>query len=474
MIRTYGIFILGLLALTLLFASCTREEAHNHELEPVRSEETATILYWTCGMHPSVRITPEEYKKGQSKCPICNMDLVSIKEGSQNENGEGVVLQLSDRAKHLATIRTSPVLFLPLKKEIRTAGVIEYDERKRAYVAARIPGRIDKLFVDFTGKEVKKGDPLVWLYSPELISTQQEYLLALETLKSLQESHIPEVIENAESLVESTKKRLLLWGITNSQIESLRGEGKASTHMTIHAPISGTVIEKTALDGKYVKEGENLYSIVDLSSVWMRADIFEEDLSLVKNGQEVVISSIAYPGESYHGKIAFIDPFMNDKTRSVKVRVDVPNGQGRLKPGMYVDASIEIPLGNMNESFYTCSMHPEVAELNPGECPECGMFLKKVEAGSVLAVPKLAVLDVGIRKLVFIEKGEGRYESHEITLGSEGIAQWENKRQKYYHVLDGLEEGEKVVTRANFLLDSQTQLTGEAAGVYGGALGTGK
>jgi len=429
-------------------------------------KEEKEILYWTCGMHPSVR------SDEPGKCPICNMDLVPVYKEEGMPEEEGVVsLTLSPRAKELASVRTSEVTYLPLEHTIRAVGKIDWNERQLAHITSRVPGRIDKVFVDFTGIEVKKGEPLVGLYSPNLITTQQEYLLALETLEKVKESHIQEVVQNAKSLIESAKKRLLLWGITDQQIKELEKTKNPQTHLTIYSPFSGTVIKKTAVEGKYVKEGENIYSIADLSNLWMLADIYEQELSWIHDGQEVEISSLAYPSEVFIGQISFTNPYLDEKTRSVKIRVDVPNPQGKLKPGMYVDAIIKAPISSKKETYYTCPMHPEIVSDNPGECPECGMYLKEVEGNLVLAVPKSAVLDVGARKLVYIEKDEGKYEAREVKLGPEAEAMAESKKERFFPILEGLAEGDKVVTRANFLIDSQTQLTGEAAGVYGGALG---
>ena len=476
--RNIKFMVLFLLLLGLSLYSCQKAEISTQtavQTEESQGKEGEEILYWTCGMHPSVRVTPEQYEKGQTKCPICNMDLVSVlrEEEAPGEQGE-VVLRLSPRAQKLAGVATSEVTYRPLTKEIRTVGKIDYDERGQAYVASRVPGRIDKLHVDFTGVTVKQGNPLVWLYSPALVSTQEEYLLALETLEKVKGSRIQEVIENAKSLVKSTEKRLLLWGITESQIEELGKKKEAETHMTIYAPMSGTVIHKTALEGKYVKEGENIYHIADLSDVWMFADIYEEDISWIKLGQIVEVTSIAYPGDVFRGEISFINPYLDEKTRSVKIRVDVPNPNEKLKPGMYVDVFIKVPISGRKGAYYTCPMHPDVISAEPGECPECGMYLKKTEGDVVLAVPKSAVLDVGTRKLVYLDQGAGRYRAREVILGPEAEVLVGGKSERCFPVLEGLAEGDKVVTRANFLIDSQTQLAGEAAGVYGGAIEIGE
>jgi len=482
----FGIGILILVA-SVFLVSCKKSEEKAGEVQIIAQKEAPEkeILFYTCGMHPSVRVSPEDYEKGNTNCPICNMGLVPIykEEAGGMEMGieelEGIeaLIKLSPEAQLLAGVKTEEIQFLPLFKEIYTVGQMDYDERKVAYVAAWIPGRIDKLFVDFTGIEVKKDDPLVWIYSPDLVTTQQEYLLALETLEKVKGGQNEVTIRGAESLVEASKRRLLLWGISEKQIEELTRRKKTNTHMTIYAPLGGTVIHKNALEGKYVKEGENLYKISDLSNLWMLADIYEYEMAWVKNGQKVEITTPAYPGEKFEGKIAFIDPYLSQKTRSVKVRVDVPNPRLRLKPGMYVNAlirsSIDEGVHGPGKVIYTCSMHPEVISDKPGECPICGMFLVKKElasSGSVLAVYKYAVLDTGVRKLVYVEKEKGIYVPTVVEIGSEAVALVNGQKRRFYVLKAGLSEGMRVVSQANFLIDSQSQLTGQAGAAYGGAL----
>jgi RND family efflux transporter MFP subunit len=366
-------------------------------------------------------------------------------------------------------------------KEISTVGQMNYDERKVSYVAAWIPGRIDKLFVNFTGDHVKTGDPLIQIYSPNLLTTQEEYLLALETLDRVKESPDPQTIEGAESLVESARQRLLLWGISEKQIDELKSSRQTNTHMIIPAPSGGTVIHKNVFEGKYVKEGENLFQIADLSNLWMQAEIYESDLALIQPGQSVIIHTEAYPDDVFKGTIVFIDPFLDPKTRTVKVRVNVPNPGFRLKPGMFVDAYINVHIHEgiktSDKVVYTCPMHPEVLAEEPSDCPICGMALVRKEAapaGTVLAVPKSAVLDTGVRKVVYIEKELGVYVPREIEIGQEAIGMVDRKKKRFYSVLAGLTEGMTVVTHANFLIDSQSQITGQAEAVYSGALERGE
>ncbi len=251
--------------------------------------------------------------------------------------------------------------------------------------------------------------------------------------------------------------------------------------MTIHAPIGGTVIHKNAFEGKYVQEGENLFQIADLSRLWMEAEIYEHDLAHVSVGQHVEMSTQAFPGETFHGEVAFIEPVVDPRTRSVKARVDVPNQQRRLKPGMYMNAVISVHvhegIAAPDRDVWICTMCPEVREDEPGECPECGMDLIKRPAevaGSVLAVPREAVLDTGVRRIVYVEHEPGSYMAHEVVLGPEAVAVVDGRRMRFYAVKAGLEEGMKVVVRANFLIDSQSQISGQAEAIYSGALERGE
>jgi multidrug efflux pump subunit AcrA (membrane-fusion protein) len=483
-----GIGAIFILAMSFS-VSCKRSETKIGEAQEVAQSKPGEkeILYYTCGMHPTVRVTPEDYEQGNSSCPICHMDLIPVykeQAGMDMEPGERsgfeqeeVLVRLSARAQSLAQVKVEEVEFRHLYKEIQTVGQIDYDERRVASVAAWIPGRIDKLFVDYTGLAVTEGMPLVSVYSPELLTTQEEYLLSLETLERVKDSGNDETIRGAQALVDASKKRLLLWGIQEDQIEEIEARKEVNTHMTIFAPIGGTVIHKNALEGKYVNQGENLYQIADFSNLWVLADIYESDMSSIHKGQPVEVKSVAYPGEIFTGKIAFIDPYLNPKTRTVKVRVDVPNSGSRLKPGMFVDVSISSHvhegIQSTGKTVYVCPMHPEVVAERPEDCPICGMDLvEKIQApaGTVLAVPKAAVLDTGTRKLVYVEKEKGIYTPIEITTGSEAIATVSGQKRRFLSVISGLTEGVRVVSQANFLIDSQSQITGQAEAIYSGAI----
>ena len=319
-----------------------QSEASTSESQKSEEESEKKIKYWTCGMHPSVRAE----KPG--KCPICAMNLVPVYEqGAGAGEASEVQIKLTPREVQLAGVKTDIVTHRSLHKNIRAIGKVTYDERKQAHVAAWIGGRVDELFVNFTGADVEKGQPLLEIYSPNLVTTQEEYLLALETLDKVQHSRVPETVEGARSLVQASKKRLLLWGVSEQQIEALKEDREVSTYVTTYAPIGGTVIKKMVKEGMYVKEGHVLFDIADLSTVWVIADIYESELSWIKTGQMVEIGVEAYPGEMFMGKITFVDPFLNPKTRSVGVRIEVPNVDMKLKPGMFADVDIRIPTGEI-------------------------------------------------------------------------------------------------------------------------------
>jgi len=408
---------------------------NNHEMKKSRRKKGTFIFLISTILIALIGLGYWKWFKPRAVHEHPSHTMETAKEMSPHESHTPTVSQtppsevrLSPEVAQRACVRTEAVQKRQLIKEVQTVGRITYDERRFKYATAWIDGRIDKLYVDFTGVKVKKDIPLVLIYSPELLSTQEEYLLAMETLERLEKGGNPEPIAAAKALLEATEKRLLLWGIKPRQIQELQKTNKANTHMTIHSPISGTVIHKNALEGMYVKTGEKLYTIADLSQVWMLADIFEYEIAWVKLGQKVLITSPAYPQETFEGRVVFIDPFLNEKTRTVAVRMDVPNPDERLKPGMFVDARIEIPVE---------------------------------ESVPVLSVPVTAVLDTGVRKLVYVERHPGHYQGVEVKIGP--------RAGNYYPMVFGLKEGDRVVVSANYLIDAQSTL-GAAAAAYGGAI----
>ena len=447
-----------------------------HTVAHVDNEKKGeNILLWTCSMHPQIK------QNGPGRCPICSMELIPMKEDAGG--GGKASLKLGDRARQLAAVKTMPVSYKELIKSIYTVGKINYDESTVSHVTSWIGGRIDKLYVNFTGTIVQKDEHLVYIYSPELVSAQDEYLIAFRGLKTLQKSSIRETVAGAASLLENTRDRLLLWGIKEDQIKRLEQTQKAETYLTIFAPSGGTVIDKNIFEGMYVKTGDRLFTIADLSRVWLYLDIYEYDIPWITYGQGVEVSTESFPGQVFHGTVVFIDPFLDEDTRAVRVRVNMDNRDGKLKPGMFANAVIKAKFGANGIIFdtniagkYMCPMHPDIISDKSDNCPECGMRLEPVgkrqqsdlktkgmDIGisesslhnhqGVLAVPHSAVLYTGLRNIVYVEKEEGHYEPREVKLGP--------KADIYYHVISGLKLGERVVTNGNFLIDSQMQLLGK-------------
>ncbi|MCI0683745.1 MAG: efflux RND transporter periplasmic adaptor subunit [Gemmataceae bacterium] len=432
---------------------------------------------YTCSMHPQVRLP-----KGQ-KCPLCGMDLVPVAQLG------AIQAALEERAG----VQTEGLKYRELFKEVRTVGRLDYNERQVAYITARIAGRVDRVYADFTGIQVKKDHHLVDIYSPDLVVAQDELIRALDAKGS-------GVL--GEATLEAARTKLRLLGILPEQIQAIEKSRKRATHLTIYAPIGGTVIEKSVRVGQYVKEGDVLYRIADLDPIWLYLDIYEYDLGWVRFGQPVDVTLEAFPGETFRGTVAFIDPFLNERTRAVKVRVNLKNSERRLKPGMYASAAIEVrirpdgtPAPTGLEGKYICPMHPEVVRDKPGDCNICDMPLERVPdikpvqlkkdahaghdhaaapgrkktpkkaepppQGKVLAIRSSAVLDTGRRQVAYRLNDDGAYELVELTLGPRATGKDDSGRTGvYYPVLSGLKPGEFVVVRGGFLLDSQRQIEG--------------
>ena len=385
---------------------------------PTRPKERK-ILYWRDPMHP--QYTSD--KPGTA--PDCGMTLVPVYEGEEEEITVSVPglaeVKISPERQQLIGVKTGLVERRPLEKVIRTVGKVDYDERNIAHIHTKIEGWIKDLFVNYTGQLVEKGQPLLTIYSPELVSTQEEYLLALKAKRTLGLSKFQEVSSGSESLFEATRRRLLLWDITDDQIKELERTGKVRTTLTLYSPIKGFVVEKMVFEGKKIDSAEELYKIADLSDVWIYADIYEYELPLIRVGQEAAVTLSYYPGETFTGKIVYIYPYVEQMTRTAKARSEFQNPTWKLKPGMY--ANVEI----------------------------------KTEKGEGLVVPDGAVLDSGTRQIVFVDRGEGRFEPREVKVGMH-VAD-------AYEVLEGVSEGERVITSANFLIDSESQLKAAIGGM---------
>ena len=317
-------------------------------------------------------------------------------------------------ARQLIGVRSAMAVHATLEEEIRTVGTVGYDERGFAQVTLRTSGWVREVFINSIGRPVRKGEPLFTFYSPDLLATQDEYLLAVKTQAQLAASPLAEAKANADALVASARERLRLWDVTDAQIAALERRGQADPVLTVYAPSSGIVMKREALPGKYVEPGTILYEIADLSMVWITADIYESEVAATKVGQPATVTFAAYPGEPFRGRVAYIYPTVNTEARTVRVRLEFQNPGLKLKPGMYGNVTLQ------------------------------------TDAVRTLVVPKEAVLETGLRQLVFMDRGQGRYEPASVKLG--------RRSQDSVEVMEGLKEGDRIVTSANFLLDAESKL----------------
>jgi len=375
------------------------------------------ILYWQDPMHP-------QYTSDKpGKAPDCGMDLVPVyaDEGPSAENLPPGTVQINPQKQQLIGVQYGEVLSQPLSKTIRTVGRLAYDETKIARIHTKIEGWIEKVYIDFTGKLVKKGQPLISLYSPELVSTQQEFLLAKRAKDYLGDNPITDIATNAVSLYESTRERLRLWDISEEQIKEIEARGAPTKTLTLYSPLDGFVLTRNAFERQRITPETELYTIADLSTIWVLADIYEYELPMIKLGQTATMTLAYFPGKRFKGKVTYIYPQLDNITRTLKVRLEFPNSDFQLKPDMY--ANVEF----------------------------------RIDYGQQLAVPEEAVLDSGSEQIVFVAREGGYFEPRKVTLGQ--------KVGNLFTVLDGLKAGERVVTSANFLIDSESQLKSALRGI---------
>jgi RND family efflux transporter MFP subunit len=321
---------------------------------------------------------------------------------------------IDPRRQQLIGVRTAPAMREPMQHGLRTVGTVRYNETTLADINLRLEGWIRDLHVDYTGQPVEKGQSLFTFYSPDLLATQQEYLLALKTRDQLQTSVIADAKERAEQLVTAARQRLVLWNLPDEEIRALDEKRKAPDVVTFRSPVSGFVIEKQALQGMHVSPGQTLYKVANLSTVWVEANVYEQEMALARIGQRATVTLDAYPGETFEGRAIYIYPFVDENTRTVKVRFQFVNPRGRLKPGMY--ANVELQGGGTTG----------------------------------LVVPSNAVLDSGVEKVVFVAQGDGYFTPRTVKVG--------RRSGDRIEILDGVKEGEQVATGATFFLDSESQL----------------
>ncbi|NQT37766.1 MAG: efflux RND transporter periplasmic adaptor subunit, partial [Planctomycetes bacterium] len=418
-----------------------------------------TAEWWGCPMDPQVKLP----KAGQ--CPICFMDLVPMEDDSDDNTERR--LEMSEAAVKLAGIQTARVERRAVGRVVRMAGKIDHDETRLAQIVSRFPGYLERLYVDYTGMPVGQGEHLVDIYSPDLVVAQRELLQSLATYNRMT---TPQDRQMAMTMMQSVEKKIKLLGFSAEQIEEIKRGGAPTDRLTINSPITGIVIEKHATEGMYVQKGMRIYTIADLKHVWLYLDAYESDIAWIHRGQEVQFTTESYPGEVFTGEVTFIYPVLDDKTRTVKVRVNVPNEHMRLKPGMFARASIRSkqPAGDrvLAASLagkWISPMHPEIVKDGPGTCDICGMPLVPAEtlglvlsgdpAEDPLVIPATAPLITGKRAVVYVKvpgQAKPTFEGREIILG--------HRAGDYYIVHHGLKLDEEVVKVGSFKIDSSLQI----------------
>lgn len=380
---------------------------------PAPKPKSGKILYYRNPMGlPDISPVPKKDNMG--------MDYIPVYEG--DDDGGSTLKVSQDKVQKLG-VRTEPAVLRMLTRPIRAVGTVQVDERQLHIISPKFEGYIERLNVNQTGQPVKRGQSLMEIYSPDLVLAQQEYVVALQGARAL-ENASPEARESARSLAEGALSRLRNWDIGAGQIERLRNGGQPSRTLSLASPVSGVVLEKKAIQGMRFMPGEPLFQIADLSNVWVIADVFEQDLAQVDVGQKAEVSFNALPGMTFTGKVTFVYPTVTAETRTAKVRIELPNHEGHLRPSLYGTVQLAAP----------------------------------VAKGAVVAVPDSAVLDTGTRQAVLVERGEGLYEPREIKAGT--------RADGYVEVMDGLKEGERVVVRANFLIDAESNLKAALQGFH--------
>lgn len=394
-----------------------------------------SFLFYSCKDNR----TTQQPGSVEFKSPNKTEAISPKQEETKQEQEEPPTVEIPMEKQQLIGVRTTDVSIQSLEKVIRTTGKIEYDERKLTTVNAKVEGWIERLHVNYTGIYVKKGEPLADIYSPELWATQQEFINLVRWVKKTGKKGIDTdknraavrgedslnlsamLSKDAETILESARQRLKLWDISDDQIKKIEESEKPIRTLTIYSPVSGYVLQKYAVQGMKVMAGEKLFDVSDLSNVWVVADIYEYELPVIKVGDTAKIQLTYFPGKEMISKIDFISPTLSPETRTVQARFSIPNTGGKLKPGMFTDVEL------------------------------------KVDLGRKLAVPDEAVIDTGLRQIVYVDKGDGYFEPRAITTGL--------RAEKFVEVVAGLKTGEKVASSANFLIDSEAKLKGiEAPG----------
>ncbi|QEG01492.1 Cation efflux system protein CusB precursor [Stieleria maiorica] len=402
--------------------------------------------------------TPPSTEPG--RCPVCAMELV---EATSSGGGDGISVTIEASARRLVGIQTAMSKMGEMTRTIRTIGSIDFDESRLSTISAYIDGRLENMYADYVGVEVVEGEDLALIYSPQLYSAQTEFVTSLEGSSSKR-------FQIGDSnLQDMARENLSELGMTQAQIASLKSSRNPQSRIRIKSPQSGTVIEKTAVEGDYLKTGQKLFRIADLTSVWMMLDLFPDDAANVRFGQQVEAEIQSIPGEVFTGRVAFIDPTVNKRTRTVRVRVEVMNFDGKLRPGDYATARVTVPAVPMDAIYdpalagkYISPMHPQVIREQPGKCPLCardlvptsqlGYATEPQPEQRVVTVPRDSVLLTGDNGVIYVETEPGRFEIRRVSVGS--------MNDDEAVIIEGLAAGETVATGGNFLIDSQMQLAG--------------
>lgn len=428
--KTFQTLLIALSA--IIFASCSHKE----------SALPADVAYYTCTMHPSVHSLDPN-----AKCPICGMSLVPVKKSAAtnaatpathehaataHQHGAGSAAPQHDMAnmnqqapseftvpverQQMIGVTYTNAERRPIDVQIRTSGIVSYDKQRHFDYVSRVDGYVQKLNVSSRGDLVEKDQPLLTIYSPDLLVAQGEYINALRSRDQARESGSSNLVQTAERMLQSARQRLTLWNISDVQLSELEKTREPKNTLTLYSPFKGVVQDIPVDQGRHVNIGDHLVDVVDLSVVWVWADFYQDDLPLLKKGEHVTISTSAVPNATFKGKIDLIDPFLNDAKRTARVRISVENPEFKLRPEMYVDTA----LGSSQ--------------------------------GEGLAIPSSAVLPTGTRNVVFVNKGEGHLEPRFVELG--------RNFANFVVVKSGLNEGDQIVASANFLIDAEAKVQG--------------
>lgn len=466
--------VTGLASLSLLgfsstmVAQPTSQSVEHQDHTGHQLESAQRVQYYTCSMHPQIRSTDPA-----ARCPICGMSLVPVKDEAASTSGPAQIT-LSASALKLAEVETAPVTRGFPSRHMRLFGEVAFDETLVSDITAYFSGRVEKLYVNYTGLAVRKGDHLAEIYSPDLITAQQELQQALRSARNFQSrnpgpSSQSSVALASQATLEAVRDKLRLWGLSAAQIRDLETRQKTAERFTLYSPQHGIVIEKAVKQGQYLETGQRLFQVASTEHLWVTLEAYESQLPWLRYGQDVAFTIDANPGKTWHGRVAFIDPVVNPQTRTASVRLNVRNENDVLKPGMFVRATVQSDIAGEGKVLaddlkgkHICPMHPEIIKDKPGSCDICGMDLVPAESmgyftsqkqQAPLLIPVTAPLITGKRAVVYVrvpDQDKPTFEGREVVLGP--------RADDAYIVLEGLHEGEQVVVKGAFRIDSAMQI----------------